>query len=148
MAPHAENGVNGSSDGTSLDFSTFSNIIDGKPSSTSKTRHGINPASDKPNPEVPVSTPEDVDRAVAAAEKAFKPWANTSYSDRQKAVLAFADGIEKEKDGFARILTKEQGKPVSIMEFLRVPCRMLARVLISPYNSFISRISNWTLRWP
>jgi acyl-CoA reductase-like NAD-dependent aldehyde dehydrogenase len=135
MAPHAENGVNGSSSETSLDFTTFSNIIDGKLSSTSKTRHGINPASDKPNPEVPVSTPEDVDQAVAAAEKAFKPWANTSYSDRQKAVLAFADGLEKEKDGFARLLTKEQGKPVRIMNFSRVPCLVLARVLMFPYNS-------------
>lgn len=115
MAPHAENGVDGSGAGGSLDFTTFSNVIDGKLSSTSETRHGMNPATDKPNPEVPVSTPEDVDRAVAAAKKAFKAWGKTSYSDRRKAVLAFADGLEKEKDGFARMLTKEQGKPVSRM---------------------------------
>lgn len=119
MAPHAENGTNGSSSASGLDFTTFSNVIDGKLSSTSETRHGINPATDKPNPEVPVSTPEDVDRAVAAAKKAFKGWAKTSYSDRQKAVLAFADGLEKEKDAFAQLLSKEQGKPVSIKTFFR-----------------------------
>lgn len=112
MAPHAENGVNGSSSG-GLDFTKFSNVIDGKLSSTSKTRHGINPATDKPNPEVPVSTPEDVDRAVEAAKKVSKAWGKVSYADRRKAVLAFADALEKEKDGFARMLTKEQGKPVS-----------------------------------
>ncbi|KEF62465.1 NAD-dependent aldehyde dehydrogenase [Exophiala aquamarina CBS 119918] len=116
MALHAENGVDGSSGGI-LDFATFSNVIDGKLSSTSKTRHGINPATDKPNPEVPVSTPEDVDRAVAAAKKASKAWGKTSYADRRKAVLAFADALEKEKEGFAHMLTKEQGKPIGFAHF-------------------------------
>lgn len=114
MASHAtQNGVNGASSSGGLDFTTFSNVIDGKLSPTSKTRHGINPATGEPNPEVPVSTPEDVDKAVAAAKKAFKGWAKTPYAERQKAVLAFADGLEKEKDGFAKLLTQEQGKPVS-----------------------------------
>ena len=118
MAPHAtENGAtNGTSSG-GLDFTTFSNVIDGKLSSTEKTRHGINPATGKPNPEVPVSTPEDVDRAMAAGKKAFKPWAKTPYAERQKAVLAFADALEKEKDAFAKMLTQEQGKPLPFAEF-------------------------------
>ena len=114
MAPHAEeNGVDGTTSSGTLDFTTFSNVIDGKPSSTSKTRQGINPATGKPNPEVPVSTPEDVDRAVAAGQKAFRGWAKTPFAERQKAVLAFADALEKEKDAFAKMLTLEQGKPVS-----------------------------------
>lgn len=111
MAPHATE-TNGSSSRDALDFTTFSNVIDGKLSSTKETRHGINPATAKPNPEVPVSTREDVDKAVEAAQKAFKPWAKVSYDDRRKAVLAFADALEKEKEGFAKMLVQEQGKPV------------------------------------
>ncbi|EXJ73244.1 aldehyde dehydrogenase (NAD+) [Cladophialophora psammophila CBS 110553] len=118
MAPHAtENGADATSSSGSLDFTTFSNVIDGKLTSTEKTRHGINPATGKPNPEVPVSTPDDVDKAVAAGKKAFKAWAKTPYAERQKAMLAFADAMEKEKDGFAKMLTQEQGKPLHFAYF-------------------------------
>ena len=119
MAPHA-NETNGSSSPAALDFTTFSNVIDGKLSSTKETRHGVNPATGKPNPEVPVSTPEDVDRAVEAAQKAFKPWSKVSYEDRRKAVLAFADALEKEKESFAKMLVQEQGKPVRFKSSLNM----------------------------
>jgi acyl-CoA reductase-like NAD-dependent aldehyde dehydrogenase len=58
-----------------LDWSHFYNTVDGKLESTSQTRHGIDPATGEAGPDVPVSTAEDVDRATAAAQKAF-----TSYS--------------------------------------------------------------------
>ncbi|EXJ59878.1 NAD-dependent aldehyde dehydrogenase [Cladophialophora yegresii CBS 114405] len=118
MAPHAtENGAANGASTAGLDFTTFSNVIDGKLSSTQKTRHGINPATGKPNYEVPVSAPEDVDRAMAAAKRACKPWAKTPYAERQKAVNAFADALEQEKDGFAKLLTQEQGKPLHFAYF-------------------------------
>ena len=81
--------------------------------STSETRHNINPATEEPNAEVPVSTKEDVDHAVAAARKAFKPWADTPLEKRREALLAFADAIDSYKEDFARLLTLEQGKPLS-----------------------------------
>lgn len=96
-----------------LDWSEFHNVIDGKLSSTKETRHSINPATGKPMPEVPVSTKEDVEAAMAAGTKAFKTWSAVPYADRQKAVLAFADAVEAEKESFAKMLTQEQGKPVS-----------------------------------
>lgn len=94
-------------------YGGFYNTIDGHLTTTEKTRHGINPANGKANPEVPVSTPKDVDDAVAAAQKAFKSWSKTSREERKKAVLAFADGIEKYMSDFSKLLTQEQGKPVS-----------------------------------
>ena len=114
MAPSAEtNGVtNGTNGHHGLDWTTFHNVIDGKLESTKKTRHSINPATGKPNPEVPLSTPEDVDKAMNAAKKAFRGWADTPYAKRQEALLAYADGIEAETEGFAKMLTQEQGKPV------------------------------------
>lgn len=93
-------------------FEGFYNTINGKCTTTEKTRHGINPATAKPNPEVPVSTPKDVDDAVAAAKEAFKTWSKTPYEKRKEAVLAFADGLEKYEQDFGKLLTQEQGKPV------------------------------------
>lgn len=93
-------------------FNGFYNTINGKLTSTEKTRHGINPATAKPNPEVPVSTQKDVDDAVAAAKEAFKSWSKAPQEERKKAVLAFADAVEKYEQDFGKLLTQEQGKPV------------------------------------
>ncbi|PGH19834.1 hypothetical protein AJ80_03751 [Polytolypa hystricis UAMH7299] len=93
-------------------FSRYYNTINGKPTSTKEVRQGINPATAQPNPDVPVSTPQDVEDAVAAGKAAFKKWASTPYVERKKAILAFADGIEQHLHDFAKLLSKEQGKPI------------------------------------
>jgi delta 1-pyrroline-5-carboxylate dehydrogenase len=93
-------------------FENFCNTINGKLTTTEKTRHGINPATGKANPEVPVSTQKDVDDAVAAAKEAFKTWSQEPWDKRRDAILAFADGLEKYENDFGKLLTQEQGKPV------------------------------------
>lgn len=80
---------------------------------TAKTRHNINPATTQPNPEVPVSTQDDVDKAVAAARAAFKPWAKVPVEERGQKLRDYADAIEKYTDDFAMLLTSEQGKPLA-----------------------------------
>ncbi len=113
MAPSVmSNGTSTNGDHAKLDWTTFYNVIDGELTSTEKTRTGINPATSEPNDPVPVSTREDVDKAVAAGQKAFRSWADTPWAERKRAVLAFTDGIEAEKENFSKLLVKEQGKPV------------------------------------
>ena len=92
---------------------TFRNTINNELTSTPTTRHSINPANSQPNPEVPVSTQEDLDRAVQAAKDAFKKWSKTSFAERRAALAAYADAIEANADGFAKTLTMEQGKPLN-----------------------------------
>ncbi|KAM5470719.1 hypothetical protein MauCBS54593_003760 [Microsporum audouinii] len=100
-----------------LDFTTFHNIINGELTSTAKTRHNINPATGEPNAEVPVSTAEDVDAAVAAAQEAFKLWSKTSHEEREKALVGFADAIEAHAEQFLNLLIREQGKPRQLAGF-------------------------------
>jgi len=126
---HAAIGTNGLKKGhsesknTPLTWTTFSNVIDGKLETTKETRCGINPATEQNNPSVPVASKEDVDRAMIAAQKAFKPWAAVPYAERQKAVLEFADALEAEKEPFSKFLTQEQGKPASVPHFIiSIPC--------------------------
>ena len=104
--------------GEALSWTEFYNIVDGKLETTQKTRHSINPANGTPNPEVPLSTREDVDRAMAAAQKAFKTWSRVPYKERQTAIIAFADAVAVEKESFSAMLTQEQGKPVSLHQVL------------------------------
>ncbi|KAI1417203.1 aldehyde dehydrogenase [Hypoxylon sp. FL1857] len=96
-----------------LDFSTFYNIIDGKVSTTDNTRHTINPATLESNPEVPLSTIDDVNRAVEAAERAAKSWAEVPWDERASAIQSFADAIEKHAEDFVQMLIKESGKPLT-----------------------------------
>lgn len=98
-----------------MDFATFSNIINGELRKTATTRHNINPATEKPNAEVPVSTQDDVDEAIRGARAAFPSWAATPWQTRRTAVLGFADALEANKDQFSKLLKQEQGKPVSAL---------------------------------
>lgn len=49
---------------TKLDFTTFHNVINNSLTSTSKSHHGIDPSTETPLPEVPISTQADVNSAV------------------------------------------------------------------------------------
>lgn len=99
---------------TDISFDKFQNVINGKLSSTSQTRYGINPANKKANPEVPVSTEKDVDNAVAAAKAAFKSWSKTGVKERRERLLAYAESLKEHVPEFAKLMTREQGKPVRI----------------------------------
>ncbi|GFF92449.1 probable aldehyde dehydrogenase [Aspergillus udagawae] len=91
----------------------FYNVINGETVSSTATQHGINPANKEPNPSVPVASSTDLDNAVTAAQVAFEQWSRSSLEDRRKALFAYADAVNAEKDGFTSLLTKEQGKPLS-----------------------------------
>ncbi|HEY3795957.1 MAG TPA: aldehyde dehydrogenase family protein, partial [Bradyrhizobium sp.] len=54
----------------------------------------------------------DVDRAVAAAQRAQPIWAESHADERCRIMLKAADLIEKRTDAIAMMLTREQGKPV------------------------------------
>ena len=97
---------------TKIDFTTFHNVINGKLVKSDKTRHGINPATEKAHFEVPIATQTDVDEAIAAGKAAFKKWSRTPVEVRRKALMSFAEAYNEYKDEFAKLLTTEQGKPV------------------------------------
>jgi betaine-aldehyde dehydrogenase/aminobutyraldehyde dehydrogenase len=72
----------------------------------------IAPATGEQIAEVPRGTAEDVDRAVAAAERAFKGWAATSPAERSMALLKIADRLEERSDELTEIEAIDSGKPI------------------------------------
>jgi 4-guanidinobutyraldehyde dehydrogenase/NAD-dependent aldehyde dehydrogenase len=58
--------------------------------------------------------PEDVERAVAAARRAFDDgaWSNASPVERKKALLRLAQLLERHKIEFALLETLDMGKPI------------------------------------
>jgi aldehyde dehydrogenase (NAD+) len=55
---------------------------------------------------------EDVDRAVAAAKKAFHGWSHLAAADRGRLLLKLADAIEADAENLALLETRDTGHPV------------------------------------
>ncbi|KAH6894691.1 Aldehyde/histidinol dehydrogenase [Thelonectria olida] len=94
-----------------VSFETFQNVINNELSPTTETRHAICPSTEEPLWEAPVSTQEDVDRAVSAAKAAFPAWRALSQDERAEYLNKFADAIEANTQEFVTLLGKEAGKP-------------------------------------
>jgi betaine-aldehyde dehydrogenase len=71
----------------------------------------INPSTGEQIAEAPLSSAEDVDRAVEAARKAFETWGTTTPRTRSEALLKLADAILEHGDEFADIESADAGKP-------------------------------------
>ncbi|SPO06539.1 probable NAD-dependent aldehyde dehydrogenases [Cephalotrichum gorgonifer] len=103
-----------------VDITVFpGNIVNNEFAATTTTRHAINPSTGEALPEVPVSTKDDVDVAVAHARTAFKTWSKVPFAERARLLLAFANAIEENREQLERLLVLEQGKPLGLakMEF-------------------------------
>ncbi len=90
---------------------TYANLIDGEMVTTSGTFEVVNPANEQVVGLVPSCGKEELDRAVAAARRAFKSWKKTSAEERQKVVMGISAAIKENADELFRLLTTEQGKP-------------------------------------
>ena len=71
------------------------------------------PASGELLGRTPLSTREDVDRAVAAARMAFPGWRATPAVERARVLFRLKALLERDKDELAKSLTREHGKVVA-----------------------------------
>jgi acyl-CoA reductase-like NAD-dependent aldehyde dehydrogenase len=62
--------------------------------------------------EVAEAKQEDVDRAVAAAKKAFRHWSHLAAADRGRLLLKLADAIEADAENLALLETRDTGHPL------------------------------------
>ncbi len=70
----------------------------------------VNPANGARLDSVPRGGPDDVERAVAAAQQGKKRIAAVPAHERCAILLRVADAIERERDSLARLLAQENGK--------------------------------------
>ena len=81
----------------------------------------IDPSTGEVFATAPLSTPEDVDRAYQAAATAFERWRDTTPSERQLALLKFADALEARADKLVAAESQNTGKPVQLTMDEEVP---------------------------
>jgi malonate-semialdehyde dehydrogenase (acetylating)/methylmalonate-semialdehyde dehydrogenase len=86
--------------------------IDGKPWVGDADRRGrvFDPASGQQTGEVDFATVDEVDQAVAAAQRAFDGWRTTSLAKRTSALFSLRALLAAHVDDLAAIVTSEHGK--------------------------------------
>ena len=62
--------------------------------------------------EVAAAGPDDVDRAVRAAQQAWPAWAALSPTERGRALAAYARLVDSEQPALAELVHRETGKPL------------------------------------
>jgi acyl-CoA reductase-like NAD-dependent aldehyde dehydrogenase len=87
-------------------------LIDGVLEDGHSTMDVVNPATEEVLASCPRADKVQLDRAVAAAKKAFGTWRKTPMEDRKKILIAIAGAVEQNAAELARLLTQEQGKPL------------------------------------
>src|SRR5215218_6933251 len=93
--------------------SKLQNFIDGEfvDPADGATEEVTNPATGEAIAEMPLSAEEDVSRAVAAAKRAFPPWAATPPGERAAALLKLAAALEEHAEELSDLEAADAGKP-------------------------------------
>jgi aminomuconate-semialdehyde/2-hydroxymuconate-6-semialdehyde dehydrogenase len=97
--------------------------IDGKlvPSASGEWLDVFNPAYGKVYSQLASGKRQEVDMAVAAAQKAQKTWGATPQEERCRLLNALANGIEKRFDEFALAESLDNGKPLWLTKAMDIP---------------------------
>ncbi|MFF2443862.1 CoA-acylating methylmalonate-semialdehyde dehydrogenase [Priestia megaterium] len=97
---------------TTTNTKVIQNYIAGEwvESSTRIREKVYNPATGEVIAEVPLSTKEDVDQAVRAANEAFKGWSKTAVPKRARILFKYQQLLVDNWDELARLVTIENGK--------------------------------------
>jgi acyl-CoA reductase-like NAD-dependent aldehyde dehydrogenase len=94
-------------------MSSYKLLIDGELVDGDDVMDVINPATEEVVSSCPRASVRQLNQAVAAAKAAFPGWAKESIEERKAALNTIADIIEFNAKDLARLLTQEQGKPLS-----------------------------------
>lgn len=134
------------------------NYIDGVlvPASSGEYLDNINPATGKVYSHIPDSDAEDVQKAVAAAKKAFPEWATCGLDKRFRLLMRIADIIEQNTEAFAKAESNDSGKPLSMSMGVDIPraqsnFRHFATAILhfsSESHQIEREAINYTLRQP
>jgi aminomuconate-semialdehyde/2-hydroxymuconate-6-semialdehyde dehydrogenase len=134
------------------------NLIDGElaPPSSGEYLANAEPATGRTFCEVAAGAEQDVEDAVAAAERAFPGWSATPARERSRLLLAVADLIEQDLETLARDESVDTGKPLALARSVDIPravenFRFFATAILhrnSEFHETDGRAINYTLRQP
>lgn len=91
----------------------FYNFINGEKRTGASFHQVTDPRTEEPLWDAPVATPEDLEEAISAAQKAFKTWGKTTVAERKELLLKMVDVINENSPELIDYARRETGKSVS-----------------------------------
>jgi len=92
--------------------SEFKQLVNGELLDSPTTFEVVNPATGAAFARSPLATRAQLDAAVAAAQHAQPAWRELGYAARRALIRRFCDALRAQQEPLARLLTREQGKPL------------------------------------
>jgi len=116
----------------------------------------FDPSTGRVHARVPASDADDVNRAVAAAARAFPAWSATPAAERSRFLLRLADALEDRLEEYVRAESIDSGKPVELARRLDIPravsnLRFFATAILHTSSDLFpmdQAALNYTLRRP
>jgi aldehyde dehydrogenase (NAD+) len=81
----------------------------------------INPATEQPCTEIMLGSAADVDKAVAAARRAFESWSLSSVAERQALLTRIIEEYKARIPDLAAAMTEEMGAPIGLASAAQAP---------------------------
>lgn len=106
------------------------------PSGT-ETMEVIDSATEEVIGKVPLGTPADVDRAVAAARAAFESWSQTPVDVRSKYLRDISAALAGRGREIAELIASEVGMPITAAEFIQ------GGLAISDWNNYADELDRY-----
>src|SRR5580658_4655388 len=91
---------------------------------TPKTLDVINPATEAVAGQISAGSKADVDKAVAAARRAFETYSRTSREERLELLQRILAEYQKRFGDIAHAITEEMGAPASLAQRAQAPIGM------------------------
>lgn len=91
----------------------FKLLINGRLTDGARYINIINPANERTLARCPLASPDQLDQAVASAQRAFEHWRLMPLTERGGYLNRLADAIAENVEAIAPVLTGEQGKPLA-----------------------------------
>ncbi len=81
---------------------------------TPKTHEVIDPSNEEPFARISLGSKADVDKAVAAAKRAFPAWSRTTKEQRLALMQKIVETYQKRYPEFVETISREMGAPLSL----------------------------------
>ena len=97
--------------------------IDGeaREAASGRWRDVFDPATAKAFAQVAGGDTQDIEVAIAAAERAFPTWSALPNSERARWLEKLADAVEARLDDFAHAESRDSGKPIKLAREVEIP---------------------------
>lgn len=91
---------------------TWPILVAGKWKTTKSKLDVIYPYTGKPFARVCLASPEDIEKAIAQSVQAFTNTKRLTCYERSNVLISIVAQLKKQREGFAKIITLESGKPI------------------------------------